>query len=56
MGELLLRRETNKSYAQAKAARAREDIQRPTPIAHSTPGKRLNKIEIVNAHKSRFNR
>ena len=53
MRELLFRRECNKSYAQAKAARVRDDIQRPSPIAHSTPGKRLNKIDVVNA---RFNR
>ena len=55
MDEVFLRREANMSYVQAMSAWEMEDHLRPNPIAHSTPGKKLLKADIVQAHRSRFN-
>ena len=54
MDEVFLRREANMSYVQAMSAWEMDDHLRPN-TAHSTPGKKLLKADIVQAHRSRFN-
>lgn len=51
--DLINRRETNITFAEARHANDIEGKDRPLPLAQSTP--RPNKIDIVEAHRSRFN-
>ena len=54
MDRLLQKRYMNRSYSQAKKAKVLEPA-RPIPIAQSTPA-RPKKEDIVNSHRSRFNK
>ena len=55
MAELLLQREVNLSYKRALSLAALENQHQPLPIAE-TAGQRRPKLDVINAHISRFNR
>ena len=50
--DLIFRREAHNTFAEARAARAMGEKQRPLPLAQMEPG--ASKEDIVAAHRSRF--
>lgn len=52
--DLILRREVNTSFTEARQRMEIEGRERPVPLAEDGP--RAEKCDIVAAHRSRFNR